>query len=167
MGKEEAPHRTDQRPQTALLALSTSTAQLQSVPMPSNLLTSCYPPPTSLPHSPLYLPHSWLRFGLCARWHFGKPSYLATNRMKCRENRCTIFLLCTPPASCPHSFPHSSSTSTACKSFAVHPTCPPCHHSAFVNDIWDTFTKTFYVFRSKSLRRCPLPSPANAVLVAD
>lgn len=77
MGMEEeqgtTPHRTDQRPQTALLALSTSPVRLtpslsRSVPMPSNLLASCFPHLFPLSSSKT---HSWLRFGLCARWRFG------------------------------------------------------------------------------------------------
>lgn len=50
MGKEEAPHRTDQRPQTALLALSTSTAQLQSESHSQcQCRLTCLPPATHLP----------------------------------------------------------------------------------------------------------------------
>lgn len=167
--KVQAPHRIDQRPQTALLAL-----RLAVAPLCRLLLCPC-PHPLHQPVVPC--PRCCLRFGLCARWRFGKPSYLATNRMKCRENRCTILPLPRPPLIL---LQHIYCVQIVCGAHSplqlpLSLSHLPLATCAFVNDIWDTFTKTFYVFRSKSLRRClplpllpdPCPLPANAVLVAD
>lgn len=84
----------------------------------------------------------------CPLAFLAKPSYLATNRMKCRA-RQSGYQPPTPSAS----YPHPVLPLTACKSL---PRCP-LHCAAFVSDIWDTFTKTFYVFSSKSFAKDVLP----------
>lgn len=94
----------------------------------------------------------------CASFQFpcplallAKPSYLATNRMKCRARQPAYQRTGTLP---PRPIPNPARPLTACKSL---PRCP--HHCvAFVSDIWDTFTKTFYVFSGKSFAKDVLPA---------
>lgn len=82
---------SDRRPRSwrCLPAQSASLPVSRSVPMPSNLLASS-PFPSASPDP--FLASFWSVRPLA----FWKPSYLATNRMKCRENRCTIFVPAPP-----------------------------------------------------------------------
>lgn len=168
MGMEEEQGTTPHRPATADRALG---AVYQPSPLHSQCQCrlTCLPPP----RSPLLPPDPFLAaFWSVRPLAFWKPSYLATNRMKCRENRCTIFVPAPPTSSStptPASFPHSSSTSTACKSFAVHPQPPWPPQRVRQRHLGHIYQNILRIQKQKfaTLPPAPLPSPANAVLVAD